>query len=388
MEYNDNIIVNDRQSRVIRQSFDNIHALELQDLIDIHRRMVSQKEAMERNNSDDKYRDAIAITNQNISSLEQILHNQHRIQSARYSLNGKYYSSSRILQTETDVYGKIPSHDEIMRMNPPLNTPNDIMPDTSRPENTPNNNINNNTNNNFGNNSGLFPNTGRPEINTPILPGNENNSNNAEVQPNTSPRRNSRVFPMQGSILSNLTQSLFMKKAKKQSIINDPTDKADNVSISSYTPRDIRDYFPYKRYGHETLDKDYCDCKSIYPDRPPHNPYWQPFMSSRVNGGGGHPWHYINNCRDCDRDEDYNKHLKYIDYSNNIYNNYKYKSYDYYEQDYEHDNCDKGRKLVTGQIDILRLLILFISLRPRCAYLPSICKIADEQFGVLIQLID
>ena len=182
-----------------------------------------------------------------------------------------------------------------------------------------------------------------------------------------------------------------MKKARKQNIdtaSNNNENNSNNVKISSLTPRDIRNYFPYKNHWQDYLDNDCSNENSIYPKFPPYNRYYHEFMRSRVNGGGGHPWHYLNNCNDCDRDEDYNKHLKNINHLHNEYDKFKYTSYDYYEQNYDNDNCDQDRKLATGQIDLLRLLILFVALRPRCPYLTHICRIADEQFQVLIQLLN
>jgi hypothetical protein len=70
-------------------------------------------------------------------------------------------------------------------------------------------------------------------------------------------------------------------------------------------------------------------------------------------------------------------HNMYVDEIANI-NNY---------DNWHNDNCDQERKLVTNQIDILRLLVLFVALRPRCHYTPNICRMADDQMSVLIDLI-
>ena len=118
---------------------------------------------MQSNNDNGKYQSAIYTTQDNLKSLEKILNVQ--------SLSS--YKKSNILQNDTDVYGKIPSHDEIMRMNNQNNIPDSDMPnlDSSLP----------------------------PNNNNDVPPTTDNN-------PST-PRTRQRVFPMQGSILSNITKS-------------------------------------------------------------------------------------------------------------------------------------------------------------------------------------
>ena len=50
------------------------------------------------------------------------------------------------------------------------------------------------------------------------------------------------------------------------------------------------------------------------------------------------------------------------------------------------EGCDPRRKLITGQVDLLRLLILFIALRPHSRYCSRIASIASSQFDVLLTL--
>ena len=50
-------------------------------------------------------------------------------------------------------------------------------------------------------------------------------------------------------------------------------------------------------------------------------------------------------------------------------------------------DCNPHDKMVTGQIDLLRLLVLFISLHPHCGFNTKICNIATEQFDVLLSII-
>lgn len=51
-----------------------------------------------------------------------------------------------------------------------------------------------------------------------------------------------------------------------------------------------------------------------------------------------------------------------------------------------HTTCDPHNKLVTNQIDIIRLLLLYLALRPTCRYCSRIASIANEQFDLLLTL--
>lgn len=62
-------------------------------------------------------------------------------------------------------------------------------------------------------------------------------------------------------------------------------------------------------------------------------------------------------------------------------------SYHHCEPHHTRTDCDPHDKMVTGQIDLLRLLVLFISLHPHCGYSSKICGIASEQFDVLLNII-
>lgn len=94
-------------------------------------------------------------------------------------------------------------------------------------------------------------------------------------------------------------------------------------------------------------------------------------------------------CYECDCN-DYFNNPKYNDYSRPQHNNYcdfcNEKKWDF--ESHPRHECDSDKKMITMQIDLLRLMILFISLRPKCPYLSKICSIADNQFSVLLSLIN
>ena len=52
----------------------------------------------------------------------------------------------------------------------------------------------------------------------------------------------------------------------------------------------------------------------------------------------------------------------------------------------QEEHCPINKKIVNNQVDLIRLILLFIALRPNCNYLPKIARIANSQFEVLLNL--
>lgn len=53
-----------------------------------------------------------------------------------------------------------------------------------------------------------------------------------------------------------------------------------------------------------------------------------------------------------------------------------------------HDRCRPIDKCITGEMDILRLLLLYMSLRPRCRYMRVLSDISVNHLSILGELID
>ncbi|MGN0961577.1 MAG: hypothetical protein ACI4PF_05210 [Christensenellales bacterium] len=51
------------------------------------------------------------------------------------------------------------------------------------------------------------------------------------------------------------------------------------------------------------------------------------------------------------------------------------------------EECSPKHRLVSNQIDLIRLLLLFIALRPNCRYLSKVAKIANTQLEILMELV-
>ena len=53
-----------------------------------------------------------------------------------------------------------------------------------------------------------------------------------------------------------------------------------------------------------------------------------------------------------------------------------------------HEPCDANKKIVSRQFDIVRLLLLYLSLRPHYPYCYRICRVAEEQFSILSNIVE
>ena len=51
-----------------------------------------------------------------------------------------------------------------------------------------------------------------------------------------------------------------------------------------------------------------------------------------------------------------------------------------------HKKCEPHNYLLGSQIDIIRLLLLYLTLRPNCKYLSRIANIANEQFDIYLSI--
>lgn len=54
----------------------------------------------------------------------------------------------------------------------------------------------------------------------------------------------------------------------------------------------------------------------------------------------------------------------------------------------QNDDCHPRQHLVNNQIDLIRLLLLFVALRPNCKYLSRIANITSTQLDILMDIMD
>ena len=53
-----------------------------------------------------------------------------------------------------------------------------------------------------------------------------------------------------------------------------------------------------------------------------------------------------------------------------------------------HNHCDPRNEIRHHQIDIIRLFLLYLMLRPNCKYMSRVAQIANDQFDILLMVMD
>lgn len=133
-----------------------------------------------------------------------------------------------------------------------------------------------------------------------------------------------RNSPMQGSIISRLAQSLFLGRPKSNT--NTQTSYPNNRFHNTPADKSI--------IQHTYMGEDFAWYDGPNIDRPPYPQYPQkPFPP-------------------------------------------------------EPPRCKPHEKCVTNQMEILRLMLLFMALRPTCRYLPRICRVANTQLDILGEILE
>ena len=265
MTYNDFKLIGEREAKLMQQSHSEIELQELSDLREIREKLIEQRDHLKLNKNYG-INNILDTMDKNINTIDKLINTAllHK-KTPKYSLN-----LGRIQNIDNpQVYGKIPSHNEMMRMES-YNTTNNNIP------------MENNTNN-ITPNENIIPPTPNNAVNNPP---------SAPTQRDGRRTTNNRSFPMQGSILSSITKAISMKFSHKSKHLEIPLDEYHN------------------RF---------------------HN-------------------------------------VSALDYP------------------YNHHNCDPSEKCITRQVDLLRLLVLFITLQPHCRHVRPICGVLNDQFDVFLKI--
>lgn len=54
---------------------------------------------------------------------------------------------------------------------------------------------------------------------------------------------------------------------------------------------------------------------------------------------------------------------------------------------YEPNDCDPHKKMITKELDIIRLILLYMALRPNCPYTYRLCNIAQDHLEILGEMV-
>ncbi len=336
MDYNDFVLLPEKDYKVIRQNYDDIMHDEMSDLREIYEKMRNQRQGLAENNVDGVYDDILKKIDNNLSDLGNIIQNNDSVSARYHDLKPQlpiFPKMSRAQQSNDNVFSPYRSIDEINnhgqtnnnlgeipmgempRQSPALDGTPRSMPNGSVPRNMPNgfaptgNMPNGNMPNGFaptgnmanGNMSNGFAPTGNapPQTKRPI------GDDGGIDRPRDNATQTRRVInsPLQSSPFAN-----FIKKFNLMS----PKNRAQTDAYEQGLPRE-------QNYRDEHLRT-----------RPFVSEFRPPF-----DGGGRRP----------------------------------------------------HNRLVTNQIDIIRLLLLYMALRPNCRYCSRLATISSDELEVLSAII-
>jgi ATP phosphoribosyltransferase len=296
--YNDYQIADNHSTTVMRQKFDEVKGLEVADLKEIYDKLIEQRKSIVSQNNDHSLDGLLNKINASISEIIEIIDKSTQSQSktehiqkmAKFNHFTPLNHMPKQDTNEDRAYSKIRSEDEMnvyqednnstLPIQPNNNANSELTPPqiNTRPQQGINNPSNGISDNIIDTPQSSLPQLG---INNPTDSITDNINNPS--QNSNSRKRNS---PMQGSIISNLTKSLFMRKQKKD-IYNIPLE--------------------HRNRFHNVISQG--------------------------------------------------------------------------------EECNPKKRMISNQIDLLRLLLLFVALRPNCKYLSRVARVANTQLEVLMELI-
>ncbi len=334
MNYNDSQIMSDDTYIKCQSAYEKLSANTVHDLGEILEKLESQKKAIISANLSSNNSQILDGINESITGLKSILHANIYTTQKSNTINSKNVQkfSQKLSTQNVDIppYTYSENRSDSISEYMGGNIPNLFSPST--PNNTPNNPQNmvpNSTpNNGLENPSNISPTTPSQELSPTPVPSDN-------ISPNNRAENRARVFsrscPQQSSFIARLLSGFKVNSNSKE-----PRTKATaKVSTTGHTAHSIHSGILYKNK----------ESVSAY-NYPRFTPY---------NKHNAHPSH---SSREHSRHPEPGPH------------------------------CTPERDIISRQIDIVRLLILYLQLRPSYPYCYRICGIASTQFDILSTLIN
>lgn len=329
MKYDDYARLSDENYKIMKQSYENVITEETADLQEILEKLIKQRKTLHSNNSDNKYDEMLEKLDNNITDLNSLISgNLSQVASKNSAFIPNYYGlRSKKLDLGDDAISPIRSHQEMLLHGDIAPTQPNTQPQTPNQDSTP------------------IPTIPIDDLLNPSTPSNDNQNGNSDnnvpqngtTTPNT-PKRNS---PMQGSALSNIIKQLnvganrILGRNRKQRAINSNNLASQNTQISS------------QNHYHETTKNPNNSQSQIRPSN--------------------------------------------LSEMNNIFMPYPMTppKYDYMHRPPHHPRpnmphgCEPHDIILSDQCDIVRMILLYMMLRPNCRYISRLCNVANDQFEIL-----
>lgn len=357
MKYQDFTLASDREFKLIKQSYEKKLGEESADLQEISQKLQSQQEFLKNHNENGKYNNILKKFEESLQTIDNLISSNDTYYATKFGSKLGSVSSSKFDSTldskpglslgsfskqtindDGDGISPIRHNDEIANHSENNYDPNLSLLEPNSPQNptlTPNFDS--------GTSSGNSP-TLDDDTRSDENLNNDLNGNQGEISPNNTQKisTNKRNHPMQSnSIFGTFARSiaklnsLFFTKKHQKKIISHNT----YHTFSPYNPNNPRNpHNPFSPFS--PINPPKPDCSNGFPhEYPPHNqpPHTRP--------------------------------------------------------PYEHDGkfdgkCNTDYIIKHNQIDIIRLFLLFMMLRPNCRHLSVISTVANTQFDILLSFLD
>ncbi len=208
--YNDSQLANDKECLNLRHDYEKVSTDATQDLMEIYQQMVGHLGYLKENNSNHEYDRIIDTTTRHISLLSEVLD-----KSSKLSIYSQFVPQKKVVKSTTEGNPPYPYFRPGISMGSEAITDSwemgRVPPSTTLIDegNTGNNGFNNIPNSDMANS---LPNTNNNVPNT--------NNNPSQSTPNN---RNShtRNSPLQSSILSTIAKTIFSRRVKGSSVIQE-----------------------------------------------------------------------------------------------------------------------------------------------------------------------
>ena len=330
MNYQDFCTLSEKEYAIMKQNYDTLILNETADLQEILQKMIEQRENLSALNDNGKYNDILRKLDENIKDLENLVAvNTSNISSRDLLSKLPYLKGLKKAKKldETHAFSPIRSNDEINRHNEMAGA----QPSTPlSPNQTP------------LNNDAISPNLGFDADNIPTeTPANP--PTNTPANPpitNTPTNENTNMAdetPMQNGNIPSTTPAQNTNKRNSPMQSNPISNfiKQFNVNISKM-------FGVSRTKGAQKKDISPKKCETNNQNF--FQPYSYPDLDSTIG---------------------------------------------YRDRHWEHrEHCDPRNEIKHHQIDIIRLFLLYLMLRPNCKYMSRVAQIANDQFDILLTVME
>lgn len=370
MKYEDFCTPSEQEYKLMKQNYIKMQAQENEDLQEMLNKMNEQLARLKGNNSDGKYDEIIAKLTSSINELASLIStNQSQFLRKIKKMDDDINNSNS--STDNSANSAIDNGNSFTNNNSP-----DTGVDTRSPlENT----------------GGGNENSGRDDIENSIDLDNSNNTdssgsansdgntpNNSATAGRNTTKRNS---PMPGNAIFNAFKSLNVNlnnnlnrlfgmkiPTKSKSVSNTRKVNPQADGCVNCTPP-MPPYLPFPPFGNEQPAKHKCKpvppCGDKTPHQcEPHEPPCPPYEHNKHPLPNKPP-------HECTPPHKPNKYQPPLQPPNDDLG----------------DGCGFEEVCRHNQIDIIRLFLLYMMMRPTCRYLPTITAIANAQFEILMTLL-